>query len=87
LARHLQRRDEIGDALADADLDDLERLLGTRPHNWREGEAKLEQFVLDDNGRDDKEILRVLHLRNLRAHLLLGPVGSAMTNHQTIQTF
>jgi aminoglycoside phosphotransferase (APT) family kinase protein len=87
LARHLQRRDEIGDALADADLDDLERLLGTRPHNWREGEAKLEQFVLDDNGRSDKEILRVLHLRNLRAHLLLGPVGSAMTNHQTIQKF
>lgn len=31
LARHLQRRDEIGDAVESADLDDLEQLLGTRP--------------------------------------------------------
>ena len=44
LARHLQRRDEIGDALDRADLDDLERLLGARPHDWRDGEAKLEAF-------------------------------------------
>ena len=87
LARHLQRRDEIGEALEAADLDDLEALLGARPHNWREGEAKLERFVLDDDGRHDREILRVLHRRNLRAHMLLGPAGSAMTHHHTIQRF
>lgn len=87
LSRHLQRRDEIGDAVATADLDDLESLLGARPHNWREGEAKLEQFVLDDDGRNDEAILRVLHKRNLRAHMLLGPAGSAMTHHHAIQRF
>ena len=87
LARHLQRRDEIGDAVAEADLDDLEVLLGARPHNWRDGEAKLEQFVLEDKGQNDEELLRVFHRRNLRAHMLLGPAGSAMTHHHAIQRF
>ena len=88
LARHLQRRDEIGDALNQADLDDLERLLGARPHDWRDGEAKLEAFVLADTaGRHDKELVRLFHKRNLRTHMLLGPAGSAMTRHHTIQKF
>jgi hypothetical protein len=88
LARHLQRRNEIGDAVEAADLDDLERLLGTRPGNWREGEAKLEAFVLDDTtGAHDEELVRLFHSRNLRAHLLLGPAGSAMAHHHTIQPF
>jgi hypothetical protein len=88
LARHLQRRDEIGDAVAGADLDDLETLLGARPHNWREGEAKLEAFVLDDaTGAHDEALVRLFHARNLRAHMLLGPAGSAMAQHHTIQAF
>jgi aminoglycoside phosphotransferase (APT) family kinase protein len=87
LSRHLQRRDEIGDAVAQADLDDLEQLLGARPESWQEGEAKLERFVLDDDGGNDEAILAVLHKRNLRAHMLLGPTGSAMTNHHQIQRF
>ncbi len=87
LSRHLQRRDEIGDGLAQADLDDLEELLGTRPESWDEGEAKLEQYVLDDNGAHDHELVRLFHKRNLRAHMLLGPADSSMTNHRTIQRF
>ncbi|MDG2026445.1 MAG: hypothetical protein P8J50_05000 [Acidimicrobiales bacterium] len=88
LARHLQRRDEIGDAVAEADLDDLETLLGTRPDTWREGEAKLEAFVLDDTtGAHDEALVRLFHARNLRAHMLLGPAGSAMAHHHTIQPF
>lgn len=88
LARHLQRRDEIGDAVAHADLDDLETLLGTRPLNWREGEAKLERFVLaDTTGAHDEALVRLFHARNLRAHMLLGPAGSAMTHHHSIQAF
>jgi len=86
LARHLQRRDEIGDAAGRADLDDLERLLGARPHDWPDGEAKLEAFVLADTaGRHDAELVRLFHKRNLRAQMLLGPAGSAMTRHRTIQ--
>lgn len=88
LARHLQRRDEIGDELAAADLDDLEVLLGSRPETWREGEAKLERFVLDDHaGAHDDALVRLFHTRNLRAHMLLGPAGSAMTRHHVIQAF
>ena len=88
LARHLQRRDEIGDAVEKADLDDLELLLGARPHDWRDGEAKLEAFVLTDTGgKHDTELVRLFHKRNLRAQLLLGPANSAMTHHHAIQKF
>ena len=87
LSRHLQRRDEIGDQLASADLDDLEEVLGVRPENWEEGEEKLERFVMADKGRNDAQLLTLFHKRNLRAHMLLGPAGSAMTHHHTIQSF
>jgi aminoglycoside phosphotransferase (APT) family kinase protein len=89
LARHAHRVDEIGDALNDDDLDDLHQLLGHRPENWFEGEAELERFVLADKdvGRHDEAILAVLHKRNLRAQMLLGPAGSAMARHLPIQTF
>ena len=89
LARHLERRDEIGNALDAADLDDLHALLGRRPDGWREGEALLERFVLADAdaGRHDEDLLRLFHRRNLRAQLALGPAGSAMARHLPIQRF
>ena len=89
LARHAARMDEIADASSEDDLDDLHRLLGHRPESWLEGEAELERFVLADAeiGRHDEELLRVFHKRNLRAQMLLGPAGSAMTRHLRIQTF
>jgi len=89
LARHLQRYDEIGDLLANADLDDLHRLLGTRPATWQDGEAELERFVLADAavGRHDRALVAVFHRRNLRAQMLLGPAGSAMTRHFPAQRF
>jgi aminoglycoside phosphotransferase (APT) family kinase protein len=89
LARHAHRIDEIGDAVSDADLDDLHQLLGHRPDNWFEGEAELERFVLADAdvGKYDEAILPVLHKRNLRAQMLLGPAGSAMARHRPIQMF
>jgi hypothetical protein len=89
LARHLQRRDEIGDALDEADRDDLRALLGSRPSGWREGEAALEGFVLADAevGRHDEALVRLFHRRNLRAQMALGPAGSAMARHLRIQPF
>jgi hypothetical protein len=89
LARHANRIDEIGEAVDEADLDDLHQLLGHRPENWFEGEAELERFVLADAdvGRYDEAILPVLHRRNLRAQMLLGPAGSAMARHLRIQSF
>ncbi len=87
LARHLQRYDEIGDVLTDADLDDLGELLGRRPATWQEGDAALEQYVLADDGKHDEELVQLFHRRFLRYKMLLGPDGSAMTTHLPIQRF
>jgi aminoglycoside phosphotransferase (APT) family kinase protein len=87
LARHLQRSDEIGAQVENANLDDLEPLLGVRPKNWQEGDALLERFVLEDEGRHDDEILRILHRRNFRYSMLLGPAGSAIARHNPIPEF
>ncbi len=89
IARHVARADEIGEASAQADLDDLHALLGRRPASWREGEAELERFVLADaaNGRHDAALVPLFHKRNLRAQMLLGPAGTAMARHSSIQKF
>jgi hypothetical protein len=87
LARHLQRSDEIGDAIEQADLDDLEPLLGHRPASWQEGDAALERFVLEDDGRHDAELVRLFHRRTWRALMLLGPAGSAIARHNPIPGF
>jgi aminoglycoside phosphotransferase (APT) family kinase protein len=88
-ARHLQRANEIGDALAEADLDDLHALLERRPETWQQGDAELERFVLADAavGRHDEELVRLFHRRNLRVHMQLGPEGSGMVRHYPTQPF
>ncbi len=79
---------EIGDAVIEADLDDAANLLGGRPETWEEGEVELERFVLADaKGRHDEALLALFHRRNLRAQMLNGPAGSAMTLHNPIQPF
>ncbi len=89
LARHLQRHDEIGQAVLAADLDDVAALLGSRPADWQEAEAALERFVLADAavGRHDRDLVVLLYRINRRAQLLLGPAGSAMTRHFPAQRF
>lgn len=88
-ARHAARAIEVGDSVSAADLDDLRSLLGHQPIDWATGEAELEAFVLADadTGAHDEDLLRLFHARNLRAHQLLGPAGSAMATHLPIQTF
>jgi aminoglycoside phosphotransferase (APT) family kinase protein len=89
LARHLQRFDEIGAAVVDADLDDLHPVLGHRPTSWSAGETELERFVLADrdDGHHDETLLALFHRRNLRAQMLNGPAGSAMARHNPLQPF
>lgn len=90
-ARHLARVDEIGEALVEADLDDLAELLGWRPKTWWEGDAALERFVLQaveaDDRSHDEALVRVFHRRNLRVHMQLGPAGSKMVEHHRTQPF
>jgi aminoglycoside phosphotransferase (APT) family kinase protein len=89
VARHLQRFDEIGDAVVEADLDDLHSVLGRRPGSWQEGEVELERVVMEDaaGGQREVELLELFHRRNLRAQMLNGPAGSAMARHHLCQTF
>jgi hypothetical protein len=89
LARHLERFDEIGDAVVEADLDDIHALLDRRPADWQDGEEELERFVLADaaTGSHDEALLLLFHRRNLRAQMLNGPAGSAMARHNPIQGF
>jgi aminoglycoside phosphotransferase (APT) family kinase protein len=89
MARHLQRTNGIGDAVVEADLDDLAELLGSRPTTWEEGDQLLERFVLADAavGRHDETLVRLFHRRNLRVHMQLGPAGSSMVRHLPTQSF
>jgi aminoglycoside phosphotransferase (APT) family kinase protein len=89
MARHLERRGEIGAALDSADIDDVHALLGRRPADWREAERELELFVMADAeaGRFDAELTILFHRRNLRTHMALGPPGSSMTRHYECQRF
>ncbi|MEE3330091.1 MAG: phosphotransferase [Myxococcota bacterium] len=87
LARHLDRASEIGAAVADANLDDLKPLLGHRPSTWQQGDADLEAFVMQDDGRHDAELIRLFHRRTHRYLMLLGPEGSAMARHNPIPGF
>jgi aminoglycoside phosphotransferase (APT) family kinase protein len=89
MARHLARCNEIGDAIVEADLDDLHQVLGKRPENYWEGDKALEQFVLADvkEGKQDEKLLWLFHRRNLRVHMQLGPLGSSMVRHYQTQRF
>lgn len=85
LARHLARWDEIGRAIVESNLDDIEALTGTRPANGREGDAALEAFVVSDEGRHDRELVALFNRRLQRAQALNGPAGSAIARHNRIQ--
>jgi aminoglycoside phosphotransferase (APT) family kinase protein len=87
--RHLERVAEIGDAVVEADLDDMHKLLGHRPATWWEGDAELERFVLADarTGKHDEALIWLFHRRNLRAHMQMGPPGSKMVAHYPVQRF
>ncbi len=87
LARHLARSAEIGREVVEADLDDLESLLGERPGSWQAGDAALESFVGRDDGRNDTALVRLFHRRLWRYKHLVGPAGSAMARHIPLQPF
>lgn len=88
-ARHLERVAEIGDAVEQANLDDIFRVTDRKVAGWREGEQVLEDFVLADRdrGTHDRELVWLFHRRNLRTHMMMGPPGSKMVEHFPCQRF
>jgi hypothetical protein len=70
-----------------ANLEDIENLVGTRPKDWQDAEVLLEQFILNDDGKHDLELVQLFNRRLQRAQSLNGPPGSAMAQHHPIQRF
>jgi aminoglycoside phosphotransferase (APT) family kinase protein len=87
LARHLERFDQIGAEVVDQDRADVAALVGKAPADWDDCETALEQFVIDDNGAHDEELVILFNRRWRRYKALMGPPGSAMTAHHTMQPF
>ena len=85
LARHLERFDQIGAEVADQDRADVGALTGKKSATWDACEADLERFVLVDNGAHDAELVILFNQRWRRYKALMGPVGSAMAAHHTMQ--
>ena len=87
LSRHIQRWDEVGRAVVNANLDDMAVLLGRRPETWQDGEASLEAYVLADNGAHDLDLIQLFNRICQRAQSLNGPPGSPIARHNPIQRF
>jgi aminoglycoside phosphotransferase (APT) family kinase protein len=87
LARHLQRHDEIGAAVLEANLDDLTPLLGHRPRTEFDADTALENYVATDDGQHDEQLVQLFHRRHTRLRATTGPAGSAMAEHHVVQPF
>ncbi len=74
MADYLERVDHYGAAVAAADLDDVEALLGTRPADWAASDAALEEFVLGAGPEHDAALLQLFLRSTLRRLLLMEPV-------------
>lgn len=85
LANHLRRLDDTAAEVAEADLDDLQELLGHRPATWDDGQDQLEQFVISDNGRHDAELITLLYRHNWRHWATIAQPGSALARWEPIQ--
>ena len=85
LARHLERFDQIGAEVMEQDRADLAALTGKAPIGWDECEAELERYISADDGAHDVELVLLFNRRWRRYKALMGPVGSAMAVHHTMQ--
>lgn len=85
LARHLQRVDEVGHAVAAAELADSCDVLARRCDDQAQAdEAMLARIRLEDPD-DDVMFLRYLDRRIQRHSMLLGPPTALLTQHVPLQ--
>jgi aminoglycoside phosphotransferase (APT) family kinase protein len=62
----LQRQDQYGDAFDRAYLDEIAALLGGRPADMAEAEARLESFIRKAAPQSDAALVKLLHRQELR---------------------
>jgi aminoglycoside phosphotransferase (APT) family kinase protein len=80
LARHLLRVDELGAAVESANVDDLARLLGRRPHG-EEAEEELLELVRREEPENDADLIWLFDRRLRRAQQLMAPPESLLIRH------
>ncbi len=85
LARHLQRADEIGPAVEEAELADAADLLGDRPADTLAADEALVSAVLQAKPDLDLPLLNLFARRMQRRHMLLGPPDSLIVRHPALQ--
>lgn len=73
-ARYVADVCRYGPSIEAENLDDIERLLGSRCADWRTGDEALEAFVLSASEDMDAELIRLFHRRIMRQMRLLEPV-------------
>ena len=72
-AQYLREIDRRGARLEEQDLDEAGEILGQRPLDWRDADAKLEELVLAAGPERDAELARFFWRRTRRHEALLRP--------------
>jgi hypothetical protein len=85
LARHLQRLDEIGEAVDAADVEDVATMLGRRVTDRAEADAALLDLIDGAGPEHDRALFDLCARRLQRWHLTLGPAGSLVVRHPPLQ--
>jgi hypothetical protein len=85
VANHLKRVDEIGAGLDAADLDDLGRVLGTRP-DPADADAELLHLVEHAGPEREEDLVRLLDARAQRMHLAMASPTSLMLRHPRLRS-
>lgn len=74
VAQLCHRVSEYTHAVDSADLDDIERLLGSRPADRTAGDEALEEFIRTAEPHHDPALIALLHRRVMRQLLLIEPL-------------
>ena len=85
LARHLQRVDEIGAAIAADDRDDVARLVGASARDDVPVDDALLAYIATAGPERDVGLLRLFSTRLQRQHMTLGPADSLIVRHRGLQ--
>ncbi len=79
-ADYLRLADQLGPILDTKDLDEIGKLMGCRPENFAEVNAKLEAFVTSAGPELDEELVRYFYRRIVREEAIFQPATDGVKN-------
>lgn len=77
IPRHLLKQAHYGLWAEQADLDEIEALIGVRPRDAREGDTLLKAFVETAGPESDEALLRLFHRQAFRRCLMIAGPGAS----------